>query len=367
MSHSTPTSINGVNAVHELAVPAPKHALAEEENSCSICHDPIDTRAMCVPCKHEYCLSCIATWLNPHRSCPLCRVRVITLVISDSAYEHFTPALLRKVIDITGPSPPAVPPRARASVLQPMTHVGPTLQYLIDGLNQGLPVDSLMVGLNAGHGAGPVDLPRPDVNVMIRIMNDMQDEEGEDEDEDEDSSSENTVSYHDESDDDDERFLMGVGPTMHASEQLMEDARDITASLQTQFEAMNDLCRRVVAINQRRLSRLDASPPPLHRPGDVPDAPFQAEGATVPVSPALSARELRYRRRGARRRLPFEDDEFVASFHEPYVARTSGPSASGRFTEVWSAPRGIDVHNNRSHRMRARQRQPAEEADEGPQ
>jgi hypothetical protein len=56
---------------------APSHSQLEScDNLCPICHDKL-TQPIALNCSHVFCESCIATWFNRERSCPLCRSVVV--------------------------------------------------------------------------------------------------------------------------------------------------------------------------------------------------------------------------------------------------------------------------------------------------
>jgi hypothetical protein len=49
-------------------------------SQCSICLSPVETGSesiVLVPCEHEYHPDCIKSWLQEHKTCPLCLQEVI--------------------------------------------------------------------------------------------------------------------------------------------------------------------------------------------------------------------------------------------------------------------------------------------------
>lgn len=51
-----------------------KRRATEAEDTCVICLDPISERAIAVPCNHcTFDFLCIASWLQDHPTCPLCK------------------------------------------------------------------------------------------------------------------------------------------------------------------------------------------------------------------------------------------------------------------------------------------------------
>lgn len=49
---------------------------ADADKQCQICMDKFTagkTKVVSLPCKHEFCTSCISSWLKDHATCPVCR------------------------------------------------------------------------------------------------------------------------------------------------------------------------------------------------------------------------------------------------------------------------------------------------------
>ena len=56
----------------KLLLRQPNHFEARKE--CDICRDVFGHMKLCeLPCKHSYHAQCIMTWLEKHRTCPMCR------------------------------------------------------------------------------------------------------------------------------------------------------------------------------------------------------------------------------------------------------------------------------------------------------
>jgi len=55
--------------------------IINEKDNCPICLDDIDTVRI-TQCNHRFCDSCLSTWIQKSRRCPLCNQDLIELVNS---------------------------------------------------------------------------------------------------------------------------------------------------------------------------------------------------------------------------------------------------------------------------------------------
>lgn len=46
------------------------------EHQCAICLNNKCSTFAVIPCKHEFCDTCIFEWLEKHQTCPMCRCQV---------------------------------------------------------------------------------------------------------------------------------------------------------------------------------------------------------------------------------------------------------------------------------------------------
>lgn len=56
---------------------------------CAICLDKKVSLFSCLPCKHQFCDSCIFKWLEEHKTCPLCRQPVNKTMMTKCRDSYF--------------------------------------------------------------------------------------------------------------------------------------------------------------------------------------------------------------------------------------------------------------------------------------
>lgn len=66
---------------------------------CVICQDVITDETVCIPCGHKFCNSCIIEWNLQNNTCPNCRTRVISLLLSVSIYNWLRRTLSKYIIN----------------------------------------------------------------------------------------------------------------------------------------------------------------------------------------------------------------------------------------------------------------------------
>ena len=59
------------------------------EKKCCICLDNKSTLFSVIPCRHEFCDSCIFEWLEKNQTCPLCRCKVDKTLMTKCRDSYF--------------------------------------------------------------------------------------------------------------------------------------------------------------------------------------------------------------------------------------------------------------------------------------
>lgn len=65
--------------------PPPASAPAVEEDDCSICMTPLRDNVVLTKCGHKFHSACVTPWLNSHGTCPMCRSKTPTPLVTAPA------------------------------------------------------------------------------------------------------------------------------------------------------------------------------------------------------------------------------------------------------------------------------------------
>ena len=63
----------------------PKIDKVYDEKECSICLADLDCDGSALPCGHVFHSQCILKWMESHRTCPVCRIRLEWTIIKDTS------------------------------------------------------------------------------------------------------------------------------------------------------------------------------------------------------------------------------------------------------------------------------------------
>ncbi|EGD78993.1 hypothetical protein PTSG_01964 [Salpingoeca rosetta] len=91
-------------------------AHGDEQESCPICLDALNDKALLDGCFHSFCFECIMSWLNVSRTCPLCKAPVSSVIHSIKS------ATIFKRITLPPQRPPAPEPAPPFSRHHPHHH-----------------------------------------------------------------------------------------------------------------------------------------------------------------------------------------------------------------------------------------------------
>lgn len=71
---------NELDAYHEPAIVDNERIATEQAIICVICLELVEEETVAQPCQHKYFhFSCLGTWLQQNRSCPLCKTHVLSV------------------------------------------------------------------------------------------------------------------------------------------------------------------------------------------------------------------------------------------------------------------------------------------------
>lgn len=77
-----PTGRTDIRSTTNEYVPATRteDSLSDQTVICVICLEPVSEAAVALPCRHNHFhFSCLGTWLQQNRSCPLCKAEVVSV------------------------------------------------------------------------------------------------------------------------------------------------------------------------------------------------------------------------------------------------------------------------------------------------
>jgi len=61
-----------------VSIPIPILIIDNQNEECSICLDIDNIQTWIIlPCGHKYHGSCVSTWLQTHKTCPICRFNIM--------------------------------------------------------------------------------------------------------------------------------------------------------------------------------------------------------------------------------------------------------------------------------------------------
>ena len=89
MRFRSPPEVNN-NAISTVKI---TEAYKRIELHCSICREEyrVGEEAAQLPCNHRYHSACVASWLNLHKTCPVCRRQVENTARDESGIHGFDP------------------------------------------------------------------------------------------------------------------------------------------------------------------------------------------------------------------------------------------------------------------------------------